>query len=129
MSVFFTSRRRHTRFDCDWSSDVCSSDLPPLLGVVTVIAAPALLPSLVAVIVAPPTATAVTRPLPLTVATEASLVDQATARPPNPFPCESLGVAVSCTVCPSAILATAGLTVTQATRPLHLRARDLSHET
>src|SRR2546430_4540666 len=24
---FFTSRRRHTRFDCDWSSDVCSSDL------------------------------------------------------------------------------------------------------
>src|SRR5256886_11641541 len=35
---FFSSRRRHTRFDCDWSSDVCSSDLnlsysvhPPLL--------------------------------------------------------------------------------------------------
>src|SRR5256886_3847333 len=32
---FFSSRRRHTRFDCDWSSDVCSSDLvrvtlPPL---------------------------------------------------------------------------------------------------
>src|SRR2546427_546329 len=28
---FFSSRRRHTRFDCDWSSDVCSSDLsvPP----------------------------------------------------------------------------------------------------
>src|SRR2546430_6978414 len=25
---FFSSRRRHTRFDCDWSSDVCSSDLP-----------------------------------------------------------------------------------------------------
>src|SRR2546430_7269865 len=24
--VFFSSRRRHTRFDCDWSSDVCSSD-------------------------------------------------------------------------------------------------------
>src|SRR5579859_2083300 len=24
---FFSSRRRHTRFDCDWSSDVCSSDL------------------------------------------------------------------------------------------------------
>src|SRR5205085_4743041 len=22
---FFSSRRRHTRFDCDWSSDVCSS--------------------------------------------------------------------------------------------------------
>src|SRR5256886_10864592 len=27
MSFFFSSRRRHTRFDCDWSSDVCSSDL------------------------------------------------------------------------------------------------------
>src|SRR2546430_13358822 len=23
----FSRRRRHTRFDCDWSSDVCSSDL------------------------------------------------------------------------------------------------------
>src|SRR5205085_6752342 len=31
---FFSSRRRHTRFDCDWSSDVCSSDLGlrPLQG-------------------------------------------------------------------------------------------------
>src|SRR2546427_6155831 len=28
---FFSSRRRHTRFDCDWSSDVCSSDLDPIL--------------------------------------------------------------------------------------------------
>src|SRR6266478_9328982 len=27
---FFSSRRRHTRFDCDWSSDVCSSDLARL---------------------------------------------------------------------------------------------------
>src|SRR2546430_11493969 len=27
---FFSSRRRHTRFDCDWSSDVCSSDLVAL---------------------------------------------------------------------------------------------------
>src|SRR5260221_6791983 len=25
--VFFSSRRRHTRSLCDWSSDVCSSDL------------------------------------------------------------------------------------------------------
>src|SRR5690606_40928441 len=25
---FFSSRRRHTRFSRDWSSDVCSSDLP-----------------------------------------------------------------------------------------------------
>src|SRR5260370_27011036 len=26
---FFSSRRRHTTFKCDWSSDVCSSDLTP----------------------------------------------------------------------------------------------------
>src|SRR5260221_14377263 len=26
-SLFFSSRRRHTRSLCDWSSDVCSSDL------------------------------------------------------------------------------------------------------
>src|SRR3989454_8458106 len=26
---FFSSRRRHTRLQGDWSSDVCSSDLPP----------------------------------------------------------------------------------------------------
>src|SRR6267142_4154426 len=26
---FFSSRRRHTRLTCDWSSDVCSSDLAP----------------------------------------------------------------------------------------------------
>src|SRR3990167_10293956 len=25
--LFFSSRRRYARFDCDWSSDVCSSDL------------------------------------------------------------------------------------------------------
>src|SRR5260221_10691354 len=29
---FFSSRRRHTRSLCDWSSDVCSSDLGPLDG-------------------------------------------------------------------------------------------------
>src|SRR2546427_11479938 len=29
---FFSSRRRHTRFDCDWSSDVCSSDLVLRVG-------------------------------------------------------------------------------------------------
>src|SRR5260370_1005880 len=26
LPFFFSSRRRHTRFKCDWSSDVCSSD-------------------------------------------------------------------------------------------------------
>src|SRR5690242_12186545 len=29
---FFSSRRRHTRLTCDWSSDVCSSDLRGLKG-------------------------------------------------------------------------------------------------
>src|SRR2546427_10118765 len=33
---FFSSRRRHTRFDCDWSSDVCSSDLPAQPAVLSV---------------------------------------------------------------------------------------------
>src|SRR5690242_20752376 len=27
VQFFFSSRRRHTRLTCDWSSDVCSSDL------------------------------------------------------------------------------------------------------
>src|SRR3712207_6277881 len=30
---FFSSRRRHTRYWRDWSSDVCSSDLTTFLGV------------------------------------------------------------------------------------------------
>src|SRR5690606_24237921 len=30
---FFSSRRRHTRFSRDWSSDVCSSDLTLTLAV------------------------------------------------------------------------------------------------
>src|SRR5690606_41504842 len=30
---FFSSRRRHTRFSRDWSSDVCSSDLSPRLPI------------------------------------------------------------------------------------------------
>src|SRR5689334_9199833 len=29
MYFFFSSRRRHTIWNCDWSSDVCSSDLEP----------------------------------------------------------------------------------------------------
>src|SRR2546430_12526992 len=33
---FFSSRRRHTRFDCDWSSDVCSSDLQAVRPTTTV---------------------------------------------------------------------------------------------
>src|SRR5690606_40344738 len=31
-TFFFSSRRRHTRFSRDWSSDVCSSDLRVIDG-------------------------------------------------------------------------------------------------
>src|SRR5258707_12040460 len=33
-SFFFSSRRRHTRYWRDWSSDVCSSDLVASFGLV-----------------------------------------------------------------------------------------------
>src|SRR5256885_15494078 len=33
---FFSSRRRHTRLQGDWSSDVCSSDLTPSLTRVSI---------------------------------------------------------------------------------------------
>src|SRR5256885_13253195 len=33
MVFFFSSRRRHTRLQGDWSSDVCSSDLTTPVGV------------------------------------------------------------------------------------------------
>src|ERR1039457_2564871 len=29
--IFFSRRRRHTRLQGDWSSDVCSSDLPKMV--------------------------------------------------------------------------------------------------
>src|SRR6266487_5445987 len=44
---FFSSRRRHTRWTGDWSSDVCSSDLgrlPFLGGAMQAVARGALLP-------------------------------------------------------------------------------------
>src|SRR5258707_14564521 len=41
LCFFFSSRRRHTRYWRDWSSDVCSSDLPPdKVLVVSVAASP-----------------------------------------------------------------------------------------
>src|SRR5206468_8553782 len=33
LTFFFSSRRRHTSSDRDWSSDVCSSDLKPFVAV------------------------------------------------------------------------------------------------
>src|SRR5438132_3105998 len=38
---FFSSRRRHTRSLCDWSSDVCSSDLSMSRARLEPVAAPA----------------------------------------------------------------------------------------
>src|SRR6266571_7414393 len=37
---FFSSRRRHTRLTCDWSSDVCSSDLAEALPALLAVGAP-----------------------------------------------------------------------------------------
>src|SRR5437764_9359488 len=82
----------------------------------TVIDAVPLLPSLVAVIVTgPPAATPVTSPLPFTLAIVLSLDVQVITRPVNGLPLASLGVALSCTICPVATLAVAGATVTVAT--------------
>src|SRR5215203_437714 len=41
---FFSSRRRHTRYWRDWSSDVCSSDLPVRRGCVGDVTEPGILP-------------------------------------------------------------------------------------
>src|SRR5256885_11585416 len=38
---FFSSRRRHTRLQGDWSSDVCSSDLGKMTPAPTILDAPA----------------------------------------------------------------------------------------
>src|SRR3989442_3351673 len=85
---------------------------------VTVIAAVALLPSLVAVMVAEPAPAPVTNPLPLTVAAAGLLDAHVTTRPVSAAPLASCGVAVSCTVWPTCRLAVAGLTVTDATGTL-----------
>src|SRR5207247_787421 len=83
--------------------------------VVTVSAADPLWPSLVPVIVAGPAATAVTSPLPVTVAIAVFELDHVTTRPASGVPLASFGVAVSWAVCPAVTLAVAGLTVTDAT--------------
>src|SRR2546425_2812436 len=89
--------------------------VPPPVDADTVTAAVPLLPSLVAVIVTEPAATPVTSPLPFTVASKALLVAHVTTRPLNGLPTSSFGGATSCTVWPTARLADAGLTVTEAT--------------
>src|SRR5438445_6065312 len=107
------------------SCTVCPIATVPELGVtvtaatgasVTVTVAVPLCPSLVAVIVTgPPAATPLTSPLPFTLAIALLLDCQVTTRPVNGLPFASLGVAVSCTVLPTATPAVAGVTVTDAT--------------
>src|SRR5207247_809274 len=83
--------------------------------VVTAIAAVPLCPSLVAVRVAEPTVLPVTSPLPLTVVTDGFELAQLTARPESALPLASLGVAASCCVWPTWIVADARVTATEAT--------------
>src|SRR5256885_8875396 len=64
--------------------------------IITVIAAVAFLPSVVAVIVAEPWVTPATRPLLLAVATPVLLLVHVTGRPVSGLPAESAGVAGSC---------------------------------
>jgi hypothetical protein len=78
-------------------------------------AAVPLIPSLVAVIVAEPTATPVTRPALLTLATLGLPLAQVTTRPLNGAPAASRGVADNCVVAPTCTLAEAGVTVTELT--------------
>src|SRR3989440_2218266 len=82
---------------------------------VTIMVAVPLFPSLVAVIVAEPAPRPVTSPLPLTRAIVVSSLAQVTALPDSGLPFASLGVALSCTVCPTGTLADDGVTVTEAT--------------
>src|SRR5206468_1171691 len=83
--------------------------------IVTVIAAVPFLPSLVAVIVAEPAATPVTRPVVLTLAIAVLLLAHVTTRPLKILPAASFVTAASCWVPPTLTLADAGLTVTEAT--------------
>src|SRR5213080_1316178 len=87
--------------------------------VVTVIAALPPFPSLVAVSVAAPTATPVACPAPFTVATAGLLLDQVTVRPPSGLPNASRVIAAYCAVCPTPIVAVAGVTLTDATGSGH----------
>src|SRR6266699_3727705 len=96
--------------------------LPSLVAVmvadpaVTPLASPvALIPSLVTVIVAVPAATPLTSPMLLTVAAAVLLLAQVIVRPVRTLPAESLVVAESWTVAPSSTLAVAGVSVTDAT--------------
>src|SRR2546425_501233 len=80
----------------------------------TVTAAVPLCPSLVAVMVAVPGLSALTRPVGSTVASTGALVAQVTARLRSGVPL-SLGIAASCTVAPTNAPGAAGVTITAVT--------------
>ncbi len=82
----------------------------------TVTATAPLLPSLVAVIVAQPTASAVTTPAEVTEAVSESELDHVSGASGNVFPLPSLATAISCTVPATGRLAHPGVTDTDATR-------------
>src|SRR5881397_1854530 len=90
----------------------------------TVMAADPVLPSLVAVTVAGPALTPVTRPVVDTVATVGVPEVHVTTRPVSTFPAASFVVAASCTVLLTATLADAGVTVTDATGAVTVMAAD-----
>src|SRR5438093_4330856 len=94
------------------------------VGAVTLIAELPLLPSEVAVIVADPATSPVTSPLRFTLAPAAALLAHVTTRPDSALPLASFGVAASCTVPPTATLADAGVTVTDATTAFTVMAAD-----
>jgi hypothetical protein len=83
-------------------------------GVTEIVAVPDF-PSLVAVIVADPVATAVTSPFASTVAAAVLLEDHVIVRPVRALLLESVVVAVNCCVVPVTMLAAEGFTVTVAT--------------
>jgi hypothetical protein len=77
-------------------------------GTLTVMLAVPLFPSLVAVIVALPAATPLTRPLDETVAIDALELDHAICRPERTLPVASVSIAPNCTVFPVSTLALDG---------------------
>jgi len=81
----------------------------------TLIAAEPLFPSLLAVIVAVPVATAVTTPDDVTAATAGALDVQVTCRPRSTLPLASSRVATSCWVRPTRTVRLSGATATDAT--------------
>src|SRR5207247_7692625 len=99
-----------------WNAVVLAAQ--PGAAPVTVMAEVPLCPSLVAVIVAEPATTPLTRPLEFTVATDVLLLAQVIVRPVSGLPLTSCGVAVSCAVWPACTLAGAGLPGTGHAGPL-----------